>query len=68
MISKTENKPIITIKDLHKSFGENHVLGNTSKAIDYLITSKNVVFEKEVQFFTDLENAIKKVERKRIKT
>jgi phospholipid/cholesterol/gamma-HCH transport system ATP-binding protein len=26
MISKTENKPIITIKDLHKSFGENHVL------------------------------------------
>jgi ribosomal protein S17E/ribosomal protein S13 len=53
---------------LIKELAENHVLGITSEAIVYLITSKNSAFEKEVHFFIDLENAIKKVERKRIKT
>ena len=64
IISKLDTLYISLIKEL----AENHVLGISSEAIDYLITSKNSTFEKEVHFFTDLQNAIKKVERKRIKT
>lgn len=64
IISKLNTVYISLIKEL----AENHVLGISSEAIDYLITSKNSAFEKEVHFFTDLENVIKKVERKRIKT
>lgn len=64
IISKLDTIYISFIKEL----AENHVLGISSEAIDYLITSKNSAFEKEVRFFTDLQNAIKKVERKRIKT
>jgi hypothetical protein len=64
IISKLDTVYISFIKEL----AENHVLGISSEAIDYLITSKNSTFEKEVNFFTDLQNAIKKVERKRIKT
>jgi hypothetical protein len=63
IISKLDTLYISLIKEL----AENHVLGISSEAIDYLITSKNNAFEKEVHFFTDLQNAIKKVERKRIK-
>lgn len=64
IISKLDTVYISLIKEL----AENHVLGISSEAIDYLITSKNSTFEKEVHFFTDLKNAITKVERKRIKT
>lgn len=64
IISKLDTVYISLIKEL----AENHVLGIRSEAIDYLITSKNSAFEKEVLYFTDLQNAIKKVERKRIKT
>jgi hypothetical protein len=64
IISKLDAVYISLIKEM----AENHVLGISSEAIDYLITSKNSTFEKEVHFFTDLQNAIKKVERKRIKT
>lgn len=64
IISKLDTIYISFIKEL----AENHVLGISSEAIDYLITSKNSTFEKEVYFFTDLKNAITKVERKRIKT
>lgn len=64
IISKLDTVYISFIKEL----AENHVLGISSEAIDYLITSKNNTFEKEVHFFTDLQNAITKVERKRIKT
>lgn len=64
IISKLDTIYISFIKEL----AENHVLGISSEAIDYLITSKNSTFEKEVNFFTDVQNAIKKVERKRIKT
>ncbi len=64
IISKLDTVYISFIKELT----ENHVLGISSEANDYLITSKNSTFEKEVHFFTDLQNAIKKVERKRIKT
>jgi hypothetical protein len=64
IISKLDTVYISFIKEL----AENHVLGISSEAIDYMITSKNSAFEKEVHFFTDLQNAITKVERKRIKT
>ena len=64
IISKLDTIYISFIKEL----AENHVLGISSEAIDYLITSKNSTFEKEVHFFTDLKNAITKVERKHIKT
>jgi hypothetical protein len=63
IISKLDTVYSAFIKEL----AENHVLGISSEAIDYLITSKNSAFEKEVLFFTDLKNAITKVERKRIK-
>lgn len=64
-------KIISILEDIYHSLieelAENHVLGVHSKAIDYLLVSKNDIFEKEVLFLTSLEKAIKKVERKRIK-
>lgn len=64
-------KIISIIEDIYQSLieelAENHVLGVHSKAIEYLLVSKNDIFEKEVLFLTNLEKAIKKVERKRIK-
>lgn len=63
IISKLDTVYISFIKEL----AENHVLGISSEAIDYLITSKNSTFEKEVKFYTNLKNAVTKVERKRIK-
>lgn len=63
IISKLDTVYISLVKEL----AENHVLGIASDAIDYLIASKNYTFEKEVKFYTDLKNAITKVERKRIK-
>ena len=63
IISKLSNVYNSYIKEL----AEFHILGAYSKAIDYLLDSKNETFEKEVQFFSNLEMAIKKVERKRIK-
>ena len=69
---KDAEKIISKLSVFYKSFinelAENHVIGVNSEAIDYLINSKNIDFEKEVRFFSDLQNAIKKVERKRIKT
>jgi hypothetical protein len=63
IISKLDTVYISFIKEL----AENHVLGISSEASAYLITSKNSSFEKEVKFYTDLKNAVTKVERKRIK-
>lgn len=64
-------KIISRLEDIHQSLieelAENHVLGIHSKAIEYFLVSKNDIFEKEVLFLTNLEKAIKKVERKRIK-
>lgn len=64
-------KIISIIEDIYQSLieelAENHVLGIHSKAIEYFLVSKNDIFEKEVLFLTNLEKAIKKVERKRIK-
>jgi len=46
---------------------ENYVLGNDSEAIESLLKSKNQVFEEEVRFLSNLEEAITEIERERIK-
>ena len=46
---------------------ENYVLGNATESADYLITNKNATFSKNVTFFKTLQQAIKNIERKRIK-
>ena len=62
---------ITKLKSIYTSFvkelAENHVLGISSEAINYLISSENKAFKNDVDFFTNLKNAIKKIERKRIK-
>jgi hypothetical protein len=64
-------KIISKLEDIYQSLieelAETHVLGIHSKAIEYFLVSKNDIFKKEVHFLTNLEKAIKKVERKRIK-
>lgn len=50
-----------------KELAERYVLGQTSDATDYLLQTNNTVFIKEVQFLQTMEQAIKKMERKRIK-
>jgi hypothetical protein len=64
IISALENIYTSFIKEL----AEEYVLGNTSEVFENLLSAKNTLFEKEVHFFTNLEKAIKKVERSRIKT
>lgn len=51
-----------------KALAENYVLGETSEATDYLLQSNNETFSKEVAFFKNLQQAVKSVERKRIKS
>ena len=51
-----------------KELAESYVLGKTSDASDYLLETNNAVFLKEVQFLQKMQQAIKSVERKRIKT
>lgn len=51
-----------------KALAENYVLGETSEATDYLLQSNNQTFSKEVAFFKNLQQAVKSVERKRIKS
>lgn len=50
-----------------KELAESYVLGKTSDATKYLLETNNVVFLKEVQFLKSMQQAIKSVERKRIK-
>lgn len=50
-----------------KELAESYVLGQTSEATDYLLETNNAVFLKEVQFLKSMQQAIKNVERKRIK-
>lgn len=50
-----------------KEVSENYVLGETSEATDYLLHSDNETFAKEVAFLKTLQQAVKSVERKRIK-
>lgn len=50
-----------------KEIAENYVLGETTEATDYLLKSNNETFLKEVRFLKSMQQAIKSVERKRIK-
>lgn len=65
-------KIISALENIYTSFikalAEEYVLGNTAEVFENLLTAKNTLFEKQVHFFTNLEKAIKKVERSRIKT
>lgn len=51
-----------------KELAESYVLGKTFDVSDYLLETNNAVFSKEVQFLQKMQQAIKSVERKRIKT
>jgi hypothetical protein len=64
---KINSKLAIIYTAFIKELAENYVLGNSSEVIDYLVDSNNNTFKKEVEFFTNLKNAITKIERKRIK-
>lgn len=50
-----------------KELAESYVLGHTSEATDNLLKTNNTIFLKEVQFLQTMQQAIKSVERKRIK-
>lgn len=50
-----------------KELAENYVLGQVSGATDSLLKTNNDIFLKEVHFLQTLQQAIKSVERKRIK-
>jgi hypothetical protein len=52
---------------LIKELAENYVLGNNDRATDFLIQNDNSTFQKEVRFLETMQQAIKSVERKRIK-
>jgi hypothetical protein len=51
-----------------KELAENYVLGNSDNATTHLIATKNPTFLARVSFFQTLEQVIKKVERKNIKS
>lgn len=63
MIAKLPNIYNLYIKEL----AENYVLGNESEAIESLLKAKNQVFNEEVRFLNNLEEAITDIERERIK-
>ena len=63
MIAKLPNVYNLYIKEL----AENYVLGNESEAIESLLKSKNQVFNEEVRFLNNLEEAITEIEHERIK-
>ncbi|RTZ05704.1 hypothetical protein [Flavobacterium sp. GSP6] len=50
-----------------KELAESYVLNQTSDAIDYLLKTNNKAFFKDVRFLQTMQQAIKSVERKRIK-
>jgi hypothetical protein len=63
IISKLSNINNLFINEL----AENYVLGNESEAIDLLMKLNNQVFNEEVRFLSNLEEAITEIERDRIK-
>lgn len=63
IISKLVNIYKLYINEL----AESYVLGNESEAIDLLLKSNNQVFNEEVRFLSNLEEAITDIERERIK-
>jgi hypothetical protein len=64
-------KNILQLDNIHSSFidelAENYALGNTSEICTLLMKTKNELFSNKVIYFKNLEKAIKKAERKRIK-
>lgn len=64
-------KVIAKLPDLYSKFikelAETYVVGESSEATDYLLKTKNENFCKEVSFLKTMQQAIKSVERKRIK-
>jgi hypothetical protein len=50
-----------------KELAESYVLGQTSEATNYLLKTSNATFLKDVRFLETMQQAIKSVERKRIK-
>ena len=54
--------------DFIKELAENYVIGNDDAATIHLLQTKNATFETEVNYFKNLEKAIKNVERKRLKS
>jgi len=64
-------KYILQLQYIYSSFidelAENHVLGNTTELSSLLINSNNKLFSDRLNYFKNLEKAIKKLERKRIK-
>jgi hypothetical protein len=50
-----------------KELAESYVLGEPSQATDYLLKTNNASFAKEIDFLKIMQQAIKSVERKRIK-
>lgn len=63
MIAKLPNIYNLYIKEL----AENYVLGNESEVTETLLKSKNQVFNDEVRFLNNLEEAITEIEHERIK-
>ena len=63
IISKLPNIYNLFINEL----AENYVLGNESEAIDSLLKSNNKLFQEEVRFLSNLEEAITEIELERIK-
>jgi hypothetical protein len=50
-----------------KELAESYVLGEPLEATDYLLKTNNATFAKEIDFLKAMQQAIKSVERKRIK-
>ena len=64
-------KVIAKLPDLYSKFikelAETYVVGESSAATDYLLKTNNEAFLQEVHFLQTMQQAIKSVERKRIK-
>jgi hypothetical protein len=57
----------IVYSQLLKELAESYILGEPSKATEYLVKTNNDAFLKEVHFLQTMQQAIKSIERKRIK-
>lgn len=62
------NKLPVIYSNLIKELAELYILEIKDDAINFLIQNNNLEFQKEVTFLKTIQNVIKKVERKRIKT
>ena len=64
---KTIDKLPTIYSQFLKELAESYVLDQTSEATDYLLRTNNESFLKEIDFLKTMQQAIKSVERKRIK-